>query len=79
MKREIQQMIIHFKVVATPQHLVLAIQNIIACEPSSLPITYLGLPLTLRKPKKLHYQPMLEAVQTRLEGWKANILSYGEK
>ncbi|XP_078169500.1 uncharacterized protein LOC144563911 [Carex rostrata] len=63
--------------VATPPRLVPVIQNILACDSSNLPITYLGLPLTLRKPRKFHYQPILEAVQARLQRWKTNIISYG--
>lgn len=45
--------------------------------PSQLPIKYLGLPLSVKKPNKIHYQPMLEAVRAKMEGWTSNFLSYG--
>lgn len=50
----------HLRTSSNPPRLVSVIQNILACDLSSLPITYLGLQLTLRKPRKFHYQPILE-------------------
>lgn len=38
---------------------------------------YLGLPLVIRKPRKVHFEPMLQVVRNRIEAWKANLLSYG--
>ena len=63
--------------IAIPQNLIQAIQPIIGSPQTTLPIRYLGLPLTVRKPRKIDYQPMLLAVQHRIEGWTSNFLSYG--
>lgn len=66
-----------FVPIATPTRYVQVIERILGTQSSQLPIRYLGLPLSLRKPRKSDFQPMIQAVQQRLAGWKANILSYG--
>lgn len=59
------------------EHLVHTIQSLIACQPSELPMKYLGLLLTKKRPSQFHFQPLIDAVRRRLAGWKANLLSYG--
>ncbi|KAJ3688152.1 hypothetical protein LUZ61_017316 [Rhynchospora tenuis] len=53
------------------------ISSILRCDPKELPITYLGLPLTIRRPKKILFQPLINAFQRKLDGWKARFLSLG--
>lgn len=66
-----------FVPIAIPQNLIQVIQPIIGSPPTQLPIRYLGLPLTVKKPRKIDYQPMLLAMQHRIEGWTSNFLAYG--
>ncbi|KAJ3689792.1 hypothetical protein LUZ61_018956 [Rhynchospora tenuis] len=42
-----------------------------------MPVTYLGLPLTIRKPKKIHFKPLVDAFQKKLDGWQSKFLSLG--
>ncbi|KAJ4792133.1 RNA-directed DNA polymerase (reverse transcriptase)-related family protein [Rhynchospora pubera] len=53
------------------------ISSILRCQAKELPITYLGLPLSIRRPKKIHFQPLISAFQRKLDGWKARLLSLG--
>lgn len=66
-----------FVPITIPSHLIGVVQKILGSPPSQLPITYLGLPLSIKKPNKIDYQPLLASIQNRLEGWKSNFLSYG--
>lgn len=66
-----------FVPIAIPPRLVHRIQAILSSPPASLPIRYLGLPLTVKKPRKVDFQPMLQAIQSRLQGWTSKFLSYG--
>ncbi|KAJ1696613.1 hypothetical protein LUZ63_005125 [Rhynchospora breviuscula] len=52
-------------------------QQILARQPKELPITYLGLPLSFRRLRKIHFKPLIEAVQRKLDGWRARFLSIG--
>ncbi|KAJ1698015.1 hypothetical protein LUZ63_006527 [Rhynchospora breviuscula] len=53
------------------------IASILRCQSKDLPITYLGLPLSIRRPKKIHFQPLIDAFQRKLDGWKSRFLSVG--
>jgi hypothetical protein len=39
-----------------------------------MPITYLGIPLTIRKPTSGQMQQMVDRVAARLPSWKANLM-----
>jgi hypothetical protein len=52
---------------------------ILQCSTISLPTQYLGLPLTIKKPPKMAYLPMLIAVQQRYEGYKGKHLSMASR
>jgi hypothetical protein len=60
-----------------PPNLVQPIAAILACGPTTLPLTYLGLPLALKKLPKAAYQQLIESEQNRLCGWKGVLLSPG--
>lgn len=66
-----------FVLVAIPEPLIRTIETILGSPPSNLPIKYLGFLLTIKKPRKVHFEPMLQAIRSRLEGWTVNFLSYG--
>ncbi|CAL1392585.1 unnamed protein product [Linum trigynum] len=51
--------------------------DIFGCELSSLPTTYLGLPLGSRAASLTVWEPVIEKVQARLASWKARMLSFG--
>uniref|UniRef100_A0A453BD70 Uncharacterized protein n=1 Tax=Aegilops tauschii subsp. strangulata TaxID=200361 RepID=A0A453BD70_AEGTS len=43
----------------------------LGCPVATLPITYLGIPLSTRHPSATQVQPMVDAVAARLPTWKA--------
>ncbi|KAJ4765935.1 RNA-directed DNA polymerase (reverse transcriptase)-related family protein [Rhynchospora pubera] len=42
---------------------------------TELPLLYLGLPLTVSRPSRSGFQPLLEKIDKKLAGWKAKLLS----
>ena len=47
------------------------------CKNAAFPCKYLGLPLTLRKPSRAEFQPLLDTVANRLQAWQTGMLSQG--
>jgi hypothetical protein len=47
----------------------------LSCTVSNFPCTYLGLPLTLRKPPKAVLLPLVDKVAAKLPGWKVPLLN----
>lgn len=50
---------------------------ILGCTRTDMLITYLGMPLTIKKPGRHDFQPLIQRIEMRLEGWKAKIISKG--
>jgi hypothetical protein len=44
---------------------------------AALPITYLGLPITVNKVKMGHLQPVLDHAYMKLSGWQVELLNIG--
>ncbi|KAJ4771882.1 LINE-1 reverse transcriptase [Rhynchospora pubera] len=55
------------------------LQTTLACSISTLPLTYLGLPLTVLKPTRQDFQPLIDKVKKKLEGWKGALMSRAGK
>ena len=51
---------------------------ILATPRESLPTKYLGIPLSAGQVSIQDWQPVIEKVERRLEGWKACMLSWGD-
>lgn len=51
------------------------ISDCLQCNMSVFPCKYLGLPLTLRKPCRTDFQPLLDLVVNRLQAWQTSMLS----
>uniref|UniRef100_A0A453F1I3 Reverse transcriptase domain-containing protein n=1 Tax=Aegilops tauschii subsp. strangulata TaxID=200361 RepID=A0A453F1I3_AEGTS len=49
--------------------------NQLGCPVVELPITYLGIPLTLRRPSAAQLQPLVDSVAARLPTWKAWLMN----
>jgi hypothetical protein len=64
-----------FLPIAIPQHLTPILASLIRCGQLSTPIQYLGLPLTVKKPPKSAYLPLINNVQKRYEGFGGKHLS----
>ncbi|KAJ4758597.1 RNA-directed DNA polymerase (reverse transcriptase)-related family protein [Rhynchospora pubera] len=64
-----------FVPVAIPDSSLLRFSRILNCSPKDMPVTYLGLPLSIRRLKKVHYKPLIDAFQRKLDGWKSRFLS----
>ncbi|KAK6791449.1 hypothetical protein RDI58_010530 [Solanum bulbocastanum] len=43
------------------------------------PITYLGCPLFIGRPKLIYFSELINKIRNRVIGWKSRILSYGDK
>lgn len=63
--------------IAVPLRYSEVIHRILQATPTQLPLTYLGLPLMMRKPTHTDFQPMLTVIQKKLEGRQTSFLSYG--
>ena len=50
----------------------------LACTVMDFPITYLGIPLSLRKPSTSSLRPIVEKLAKKLSSWRAMLLSCGE-
>lgn len=53
------------------------LSNQLGCQTSSLPITYLGVPLHWKKLSPSDWQPLISKIENKLQSWKCNILSLG--
>ncbi|KAJ4778783.1 RNA-directed DNA polymerase (reverse transcriptase)-related family protein [Rhynchospora pubera] len=51
------------------------IERIFSCGSTSLPLQYLGLPLTINKPDRLAYQRLIDKLDSKLAGWKSGLIS----
>lgn len=51
------------------------VQDILHCKLQNLPILYLGLPLSVRKPTKAELQPLFDRLAKKVAGWKPKFLS----
>ncbi|XP_078149679.1 uncharacterized protein LOC144544998 [Carex rostrata] len=51
--------------------------QIFGCKVTHLPITYLGLPLHYKKPSLFDWQTVIDKIESRIQGWKGKLLSYG--
>ena len=60
-----------------PKEVAGRVSTILATPRESLPIRYLGLPLSAGRVLVRDWQPMIEKVEQRLEGWKSCMLSWG--
>lgn len=47
------------------------------CEVGLLPVTYLGIPVSGRRPRKLDWERLIAKVRGRLTSWKSSYLSIG--
>jgi Reverse transcriptase (RNA-dependent DNA polymerase) len=57
-----------FVPIVITQNLLQVVEGILRCKVATLPIHYLGLPLSGRKLPKITYQPLIQAVQDKLKG-----------
>ncbi|KAJ4772981.1 LINE-1 reverse transcriptase, partial [Rhynchospora pubera] len=51
------------------------LQSLLGCPTTTLPIKYLGLPLTDRRPDRACFQSLIDKVASKLAGWKCRLLS----
>ncbi|KAJ3705176.1 hypothetical protein LUZ61_008881 [Rhynchospora tenuis] len=63
--------------IAIPTTRIEVLRNLLGCPVKEFPITYLGLPLSVNKPKRVHFLPLVQAMHEKLQGWKAKFLSLG--
>lgn len=62
----------------TPEHKMQHLSSLLGCHIGSLPLSYLGLPLSIHKPKTEDFLPLLKRIETRLMGC-STLLSFGDK
>ncbi|OAY73596.1 putative ribonuclease H protein [Ananas comosus] len=51
--------------------------NLLECKVGTLPTTYLGFPLSPRRPTKAVWTEIIHKIEHRIEGWQAKLLSRG--
>ncbi|KAJ1692316.1 hypothetical protein LUZ63_009014 [Rhynchospora breviuscula] len=51
------------------------VERLLSCTHSSLPLIYLGLPLTARRPSRLCFQNLIDRIRKRLQEWQGGFLS----
>ncbi|KAL4560381.1 hypothetical protein LXL04_032531 [Taraxacum kok-saghyz] len=51
--------------------------QILGCAVGEMPFKYLGVPVGANMARRKSWQPIIERMQSRLSGWKANNLSFG--
>jgi hypothetical protein len=66
-----------FATIHIPQNLIPTVEKLLGCKAKPLPMKYLGLPLTIKKPTKDLYLPLLASLQHKLASWKGSMLSKG--
>ncbi|XP_073360309.1 uncharacterized protein [Aegilops tauschii subsp. strangulata] len=57
----------------------LTINTELACVVAPFPMTYLGIPLSVRKPSASSLQPIADKLSKKLASWRAMLLSRGER
>lgn len=63
--------------VGVEENRVMPLADIMGCRVSSLPVSYLGMPFSVGYSSKALRNPVVERVEHRLTGWKAEYLSIG--
>jgi hypothetical protein len=53
----------------------LEVQSVLPCEITAFPCKYLGLPLSLHKLSKQHFQPYVDRFADQLPNWKADLMT----
>lgn len=51
--------------------------RILGFSQASLPVIYLGMPLTIKSPPRRVFLPLIEKIENRMEGWKGELISRG--
>ncbi|XP_039145636.1 uncharacterized protein LOC120282866 [Dioscorea cayenensis subsp. rotundata] len=51
--------------------------NTFCCSVSRLPVTYLGIPISGRRPRNHDWRSLIDKIKSRLSTWKSNYLSIG--
>lgn len=53
------------------------VETVLGCTQTNFSITYLGMPLSVDRPKKEAFLPLIEKVDRKLSGWKSKMISRG--
>lgn len=56
---------------------VIGLASVLGCRVGTLPFRYLGLPLHNKHLRKEDWSLLVNCISTKIEGWKAKLLSYG--
>jgi Reverse transcriptase (RNA-dependent DNA polymerase) len=64
-----------FLPIAVPNELISTIAALLGCTALTTPIQYLGLPLTIKRPPKIAFLPLITNIQNKFEGYKGRNLS----
>lgn len=51
--------------------------TILGCTQTELPVTYLGMPLTIKQTDRSLFIPLIEKMEKILQGWKGKMISRG--
>lgn len=56
---------------------IISVESILGCVRIELPLTYLGMPHTIKKPSRQDFLPLLQKQEQILDGWQTKIISRG--
>lgn len=53
------------------------VKSVMGCPQTNFPIVYLGMPISIKRPNKEHFIPLIEKIERRMQGWQSRLLSRG--
>ncbi|XP_078158176.1 uncharacterized protein LOC144553858 [Carex rostrata] len=53
------------------------VRDILGCAQTTFPTVYLGMPLSIKRPTRDQFRPLIERVERRLETWQTKLISQG--
>lgn len=59
------------------QQNLLRVRAVLGCPETELPVTYLGMPLSVKRPTRDAFVPIIDKTEKRLQGWKRKLISRG--
>lgn len=53
------------------------VASVIGCAQTRIPVSYLGMPLSIKAPCRPEFLPLIEKIESKVEGWRGKLLSKG--
>ena len=53
------------------------VRTVMGCAQAEMPISYLGMPLSIKRPRRQDFLLLIEKIENKIEGWLGKLLSKG--